>query len=81
MTYMSIFPYIQIASDLLQQKYHFDKIRAGYMFGVPYIISAVLSPLLGYLIDRIGRRVFLMCLSSVFLIIAFLSSMMMPECY
>jgi nitrate/nitrite transporter NarK len=81
LTYMSIFPFIQVASDLLQTKYHFDKITAGYMFGIPYIISAILSPLLGYGIDRVGKRALLIVLSSFILIIAFISSMMMEECY
>ena len=78
---MSIMPYIQVASDLLQSKYHFDKITAGYLFGVPYIISAVLSPILGLGIDKIGKRVLLICISSGILIMAFGASMMMPECY
>jgi nitrate/nitrite transporter NarK len=78
---MSIFPYIQVASDLLQTKYHFDKIKAGYMFGVPYIISACLSPLLGIAIDKVGKRALLIILSSIVLMIAFTSSMMMDECY
>ena len=81
LTYMSIMPYIQVASDLLQSKYHFDKITAGYLFGVPYIISAVLSPILGLGIDKIGKRVLLICISSGILIMAFGASMMMPECY
>lgn len=81
LTYMSIFPYIQVASDLLQSKYHFDKITAGYMFGVPYIISAILSPILGLAIDRLGKRALLICMSSVILIIAYYLSMVMPECY
>jgi nitrate/nitrite transporter NarK len=80
-TYMTIFPYLQIASDLLQQKYGFDKITAGYLFGIPYIISAVTSPFLGLMIDKIGKRALLICLSSVLLIIAFTSSMLMPECH
>jgi len=80
-TYMSVFPYIQIASDLLQTKYHFDKITAGYLFGVPYIISAITSPFLGLGIDKFGKRAFLICLSSGILILAYTSSMMMTECY
>jgi MFS family permease len=80
LTYMSIFPYIQIASDLLQTKYHFSTIQAGYLFGVPYIISAIASPFLGLLIDKFGKRALLSCLSSFILIIGFSSSMMMPEC-
>ena len=80
LTYMSVFPYIQVASDLLQSKYHFDKVHAGYLFGVPYIISAVMSPILGLTIDHVGKRALMICLSSVILTCAYGSSMMMPEC-
>lgn len=77
---MSVFPYIQVASDLLQSKYHFDKVHAGYLFGVPYIISAILSPILGLTIDHVGKRALLIILSSVILTCAYATSMMMPEC-
>jgi MFS family permease len=80
-TYMSVFPYIQISSDLLQTKYSFDTKTAGYLFGIPYIISAVSSPFLGLAIDKIGKRAFLICLSSAILILAYGTSMMMPGCY
>jgi nitrate/nitrite transporter NarK len=81
LTYMSVFPYIQNCSDLLQRKYGFDKIKAGYLFGIPYIISAIASPFLGAIIDKFGKRAFLICLSSLMLIFAFGSSMMMPQCH
>lgn len=80
LTYMSVFPYIQNASDLLQKKYHFDKVKAGYLFGVPYIISAIASPFLGYGIDKFGKRAVLICASSVILITGFTASLLMPEC-
>lgn len=79
LTYMSVFPYIQNCSDLLQKKYAFDKVKAGYLFGIPYIISACISPFLGAAIDRFGKRAFLICLSSIMLIIGFTASAMMPE--
>lgn len=40
-----------------------------------------MSPLLGMFIDRVGKRALLICLSSLILIVAYSSSMMMPECY
>ena len=81
LTYMSVFPYIQNCSGLLQKKYGFDQIRAGQLFGIPYIISAIASPFLGAAIDRFGKRAFLICLSSLILIFAFGASMKMPECH
>ena len=80
-TYMSVFPFIQNASDMLQTKYHFDKITAGYLFGVPYIISATASPFLGMLIDKVGKRALLTCVASATLTMAFTASLMMPECH
>lgn len=81
LTYMAVFPYIQNCSDLLQKKYGFDKVRAGELFGVPYIISAIISPFLGAAIDKFGKRAFLICMSSIMLLIGFGASMMMPECH
>ena len=45
------------------------------------MIAAFASPVLGMAIDKVGKRAFMICLSSVILIVAFASSMMMPECY
>lgn len=81
LTYMSVFPYIQNCAGMLEKKYGFDKVHAGYMFGVPYIISAIASPFLGAAIDRFGKRALLICMSSFILIIGFGASMMMPECH
>lgn len=77
---MSVFPYIQVASDLLQTKYGFDSTTAGYLFGIPYIISACSAPFLGMFIDKFGKRALLCCVSSGILIMAYSISMMMPEC-
>jgi uncharacterized membrane protein (DUF485 family) len=81
LTYMSVFPFIQNVSDMLQTKNHFDKVTAGFLFGVPYMISAIISPFLGLAIDKIGKRAFMCCMSSLTLILAFTSSLMIPECY
>lgn len=79
-TYMSVFPYIQYASDVLQKKYNFSPEEAGSMSGYPYIISACSSPFLGFMIDKIGKRAVLITCSSIVLIIAYLTSMLMPSC-
>jgi MFS family permease len=78
-TYMSIFPYLQIVSDLIQKKYGLDSTDAGRLFGVPYLISAVASPLLGALIDKIGKRALMVTISSLMLIIAFGISLSLPD--
>ena len=65
---------------MLQVKYGFDNKTAGYLFGIPYIISAIMSPLLGLFIDKVGKRALMICLSSIILIIAYSISMFLPAC-
>lgn len=47
---------------------------------MPYIISACLCPFLGFGIDKVGRRVLFIILSSLILIAAFMISMFLPDC-
>ena len=79
-TYMSVFPYIQVASNLLQTKYNFDSTKAGQLFSVPYLISAFSSPFLGFAIDRFGKRALVIIISSIILTAAYSISMFLPEC-
>jgi MFS family permease len=51
------------------------------MFGIPYIISACASPIMGKVIDKLGKRALLVTLSSFVLIIAFGISAFLPETY
>ena len=57
--YVGIFPYIQVVSGMLQDRFQFSEETAGQLFGIPYIISACISPFLGFMIDKIGKRVLL----------------------
>lgn len=79
-TYMSVFPYLQIVSDVLKTKYNFDGIEAGRLFGIPYIISASTSPFLGLLIDKVGKRAIIITFSSVVLSVAYFISMNLKPC-
>ncbi|KAI8579599.1 hypothetical protein K450DRAFT_241768 [Umbelopsis ramanniana AG] len=70
-------PFLHIASDLLQTKYFpNDPIRAGVLQSIPDILSAMLCPIFGLMVDRIGRRSRIIglagfCLCASHLIIAF----------
>ena len=52
---------------------------AGDMFGAPYLISAIFAPILGYMIDRKGKRVMFIIISSLILIVAFTISLFLPD--
>lgn len=53
--YMVIFPYVTFSSDMLQSRFGFGN-SAGTFYALPYIISGVMSPILGFVIDKIGKR-------------------------
>lgn len=78
--YLTTIPYIEICSDLLQTKYSMDEKKAGFLFGVPYLMSVVLMPIIGLFSDFIGLRIKCVIFSSFILIAAFLTSMLMPSC-
>ena len=46
---------MQNASDMLEQRFGFGQL-AGTLYAIPYIISGVMSPLLGIVIDKFGRK-------------------------
>ena len=77
---MTIFPYIQIVTKVLQIKYKFPNNSAGIMMGIPWYISAIFAPLLGYLVDRKGKRGILIIFSSFILMLAHFISMQLNEC-
>jgi len=62
--YMSIFPFIQLSSTMASVKYGFDSVKAGKIYSVPYLMSAFLSPFLGFVIDKIGKRALFIMTSS-----------------
>lgn len=53
--YMVIFPYVQYSADMLQDRFGFGS-SSGTIYALPYIISGVMSPILGFVIDKIGKR-------------------------
>ena len=53
--YMVIFPYVQYSSDMLETRFGFGSSAATF-YALPYIISGVMSPILGITIDKIGKR-------------------------
>ena len=53
--YMVIFPYVQFSSDMLEKRFGFAS-SSGTWYAMPYIISGIMSPILGFVIDKKGKR-------------------------
>jgi MFS family permease len=62
--YMSIFPFIQLLNVSLINQFGFTSEVAGILYSVPYFMSAALSPILGFTIDKIGKRALFITTSS-----------------
>ncbi|KAF9979221.1 hypothetical protein BGZ73_004107 [Actinomortierella ambigua] len=71
--YGAVSPFFHILSDFLQKRwYPGDPQRAGSVMSLPDVISAVGSPLCGFLVDRFGHRSRYIPLSAILLIWAHL---------
>jgi MFS family permease len=61
--YLTIFPFIAIGSKFFQTKWRYPPSEADAVDSVVYMISAVSSPLIGFVVDKVGRNL-------VFLLVA-----------
>lgn len=55
--YVAIFPFIAIGKEFFKNKFHFTAQQANTVNSIVYIISAVASPIFGFVIDKSGRNV------------------------
>ena len=77
--YMSIFPFIQNSESLMEQKFGFSSETAGTWYGMPYFMSAFLSPVLGFCIDKVGKRALIIMFSSCIVCLACVITMFLPN--
>lgn len=68
--YMVIFIYIGNGAEMLQNRFGFTKTQAGTYYATPYIISGIASPILGFTIDKVGKRTLFIASSSIMIFAA-----------
>ncbi|XP_071453924.1 lysosomal dipeptide transporter MFSD1-like [Hetaerina americana] len=61
--YVTIFPFIALGKVFFERKFEFSPQAANQVNSIVYVISAFASPLLGLLVDKLGRNVFWVLLS------------------
>jgi len=54
--YVSIVNTIVIGSSVLQTRFGYTEVQAGYVFTLPYIVAACVCPFLGLFVARHGHR-------------------------
>lgn len=63
--YAAVFPFIGIGLVFFEQKFGLSPSSANAVNGLVYIISAVASPIMGFLVDRTGKNLFWVMLGVV----------------
>ena len=56
MYYLTIFPFVSLAQVYFKRKYHLTVQEANWVNACVYIVAAIISPLCGFLVDKIGRN-------------------------
>ncbi|XP_039253474.2 lysosomal dipeptide transporter MFSD1-like [Styela clava] len=56
--YVAVFPFIGLGKTFFQEKFGFSSSSASAVNSIVYIMSAPCSPVLGFIIDRVGRNLF-----------------------
>ncbi|XP_029471009.1 major facilitator superfamily domain-containing protein 1 isoform X1 [Rhinatrema bivittatum] len=55
--YVAVFPFIGLGKVFFMEKFQFSAQEASAINSIVYIISAPLSPLFGFLVDKVGKNV------------------------
>ena len=78
--YITIINSIAISSAVLQTRFGFNEIEAGYFFTLPYVVAAVLSPMIGIFVTKFGYRMTVICVGQLINVIAHILLMTIPDC-
>ena len=79
-TYISIINSIIIGSAVLQNRFKFSEQKAGFFFTLPYVISAVCSPVLGWFVDKYGKRMSVTLIGAGLMVAAHTMEVMIDDC-
>lgn len=76
--YISVFVFIQQAATFFSFQYGISLRVAGTLTSIPYLESALFSPFLGFIVDKVGYAIFWMIISSAILLSAQLYFLLIP---
>ena len=78
-SYMAIINSISVGCKTLIVQYNWTAREAGYLFGMPYLIAAIFSPLLGKIADKTGNRMTITIVGSFLMVLAHLLTLLIPD--
>lgn len=79
--YIGVSCFNNIASNYFQERFHYTSIEAGSIISITYLVAAILSPVFGILVDKVGRRVHFMMLSALLITSVHIAFLVTPESY
>ena len=80
MNYICMFVFLQFAQTLLIDNFLVDKNKASQYLTIPYMMAAVVSPFVGFLIDRVGNRQWFLLGSTSLMVCAHCWWLFEPSC-
>lgn len=77
----SVYCFGYIASGFYQSRFHYDYVQAGSIMSITFFISAIFCPLIGFITDRVGKRVIFILVSAVCVTLFHVCCMFTPDSY
>ncbi|OMJ89247.1 hypothetical protein SteCoe_8635 [Stentor coeruleus] len=68
-----------ITSGYLQVRFNFDPVSAGNIMSIVFIVCTIASPLVGMIIDKIGKRILMLIISSFMFMIIQIAFALTPD--
>lgn len=68
--YVAIFPFVALGQEFFVSTFHLTPEQANTVNSIVYLISAIASPVFGFIIDRLGRNVSWVFVATVSTIVA-----------
>lgn len=81
LVYVAAWPFLQVTSvPYLQDRFNFDESHANFITSLPNLISAIVTPVVGWGVDKCGARPALIVLSAAVFAACNLTFLVYPEC-
>jgi MFS family permease len=77
--YIDVSCFNNIASNFFQTRFNYSTQESGIIISITYIVAALLCPVFGRLVDKIGRRVFLILFSASCVTLVHLMFLLTPD--
>ena len=79
LVYADVFCFNNIASNYFQERFKYNSIEAGRIISITYLVGAIMCPVFGRVVDKVGRRVDFMVFSNITVTVVHVCFLVTPE--